>query len=252
MTEPLTLILIFCTFLLAGMVKGGIGLGLPTVSLGLLTSALGLPAAMALMVIPSAATNIWQALAGGHMRDVLHRIWPFLLMASLTVWIGAKALTGLDHIYLTALLGGLLIIYALISLLGMRLRLSSRQAVWAGPFMGVINGILTGMTGAFVVPGVMYLQACGLSRDELIQAMGMLFLVSTLALAVALGGHGMIGAELGLLSAAALIPAAIGMLIGQKLRSSMPEPVFRKVFFTGLLLLGCYVIGSAFLPLHLS
>ena len=84
-----TTILIVVTFLIAGTVKGVIGLGLPTVSLALLTVAIDLPTAMALLLLPSFVTNLWQALAGGHARLILQRLWPFLLLATVTVWIGA-------------------------------------------------------------------------------------------------------------------------------------------------------------------
>jgi uncharacterized membrane protein YfcA len=111
--------------------------------------------------------------------------------------------------------------------------------------LGAVNGILTGMTGSFVVPGVLFLQAIGLSRDQLIQAMGMLFTASTVALAVALQGNHLLTLELGTLSAAALLPAILGMVLGQRVRQSLPEQVFRRVFFIALLILGAYIIASA-------
>ncbi len=92
MSDPWTLTAIAATFLLAGTVKGIIGLGLPTVSLGLLAAVLDLTTAMALMVVPSLVTNVWQASAGGGGRAIVRRIWPFLLMATVTVWLGAAAL----------------------------------------------------------------------------------------------------------------------------------------------------------------
>ena len=66
-------------FLLAGFVKGVIGLGLPTVSLALLTAFIELPVAVMLMVIPSAVTNIWQAVDGPHTMALLRRFWTLLL-----------------------------------------------------------------------------------------------------------------------------------------------------------------------------
>ncbi len=102
------------------------------------------------------------------------------------------------------------------------------------------------MTGSFVVPGVLYLQALGLTRDMLIQAMGLLFTASTIALAVALGGNDLLSLDLGTWSAAALLPAILGMWIGQRVRRVLSEPLFRRVFFTALLLLGGYIIAGAF------
>ncbi|MFT5447996.1 MAG: putative membrane protein YfcA [Gammaproteobacteria bacterium] len=243
--EPLILLVIGGTFLLAGMVKGVIGLGLPTVSLALLTLALDLPQAMALLLVPSFVTNLWQALAGGRAREIARRLWPFMLMATVTVWLGARALTRVDLNLLSALLGGLLVTYSMISLAGVRFSLSPSQEAWLGPVIGLANGILTGMTGSFVVPGVLFLQAIGLSRDLLIQAMGMLFTVSTLALAVALQSNCFLSVDLMAVSSAALIPALLGMVLGQRIRARLSEAVFRRVFFIALLVLGGYIIAGA-------
>ena len=245
MFDAFTILAVAGTFLIAGTVKGVIGLGLPTISLALLTVALDLPSAMALLLVPSFITNLWQAAVGGHGKAILRRLWPFLLMATVTVWLGATALTRVDLAVLSALLGALLFVYAAMNLAGLRMAIPLRQEAWIGPLLGTANGILTGMTGSFVVPGVLFLQAIGLSRDMLIQAMGMLFTVSTLALAIALQGNGLLSLELGKLSAAALLPALIGMAAGQRIRQRLSEPIFRRVFFISLLVLGTYIIASA-------
>ena len=233
------------TFLIAGMVKGVIGLGLPAVSLGLLTVAFDLPSAMALLLVPSTVTNLWQALVGGHGKAILVRLWPFLAMATGTVWIGAQALTRMDLSLLTALLGVLLVTYSMVTLSGFQLEIPARHETWIGPLVGVANGVLTGMTGSSVVPGVMFLQALGLSRDMLVQAMGVLFAASTLALAIALQKANVLTVEHGILSSGAVLPAIAGMILGQRVRSTLSEQRFRKVFFVALLVLGAYIVVSA-------
>ena len=250
MPDPAILAAIICAFVIAGTVKGVIGLGLPTVSIGLVTVATDLTTAMALLLVPSFVTNLWQAVVGGNGRMILRRIWPFLLMATVTVWLGALVLTRVDLNVLSALLGCLLVIYATVNLAGIRIAISARQEAWAGPLIGTANGVLTGMTGSFVVPGVMFLQAIGLPRDMLIQAMGMLFSASTLALAVALQGNQILTPLLAGLSAAALLPAAAGMIFGQKIRQRLSEQMFRRVFFIALLLLGTYITVNALIGLH--
>ncbi len=246
MFDALTILAIAGTFLIAGAVKGVIGLGLPTVSLALLTVAIDLPHAMALLLVPSFVTNLWQAVVGGNGRAILLRLWPFLLMAAVTVWLGTAALTRVDLALLSALLGVLLVVYSSVNLAGLRFTITPRQEAWIGPLAGSANGILTGMTGSFVVPGVLFLQTIGLSRDMLIQAMGMLFMVSTLALAVALQGNDLLTIELGTLSTVALLPAIVGMVLGQRIRRWLSEQLFRRVFFISLLMLGAYIIISAF------
>ena len=242
MFDPPTLLIIVLTFVLAGLVKGVLGLGLPTVALGLLTASIGLQPAMALMLAPSFATNAWQAIGERHGREVLVQIWPFLLAATVTIPVGAMALPVADPARLAALLGVLLILYAVSGLARPSLRVPARFEPWLGTLAGGLNGILTGLTGSFVVPGVLYLQAIGLPRDQLIQAMGMLFVMSTVALAVSLGAQSLLDGELGLLSMAAVLPAFAGMVVGRKLRGCLSEAAFRKLFFVGLALLGLHIV----------
>ncbi len=246
MIDSFTVVAVVGTFLIAGTVKGVIGLGLPSVSLALLTVAIDLPSAMVLLLVPSFVTNVWQAIVGGNGKAILRRLWPFLTMATITVWLGATALTRIDLSLLSALLGVLLIAYSAANLAGFHLTIATRQEAWAGPLLGTANGILTGMTGSFVVPGVLYLQAIGLSRHLLIQAMGMLFTASTLALAFALQSNKLLTSELGILSVTGLIPAIIGMILGQHIRQMLSEQLFRRVFFVSLLILGAYIIAAVF------
>ena len=102
------------------------------------------------------------------------------------MWFGTVALTRVELDVLSALLGLLLVAYGGLSLAGIRLTISARSEGWIGLVFGAANGILAGMTGSFAVPGVMYLQGIGLSRDILAQSMRMLFTASTVALAFAL------------------------------------------------------------------
>ncbi len=232
--------IILLTFLLAGFVKGVVGFGLPTVSLGLLAAVTGLHEAMVLLLIPSFVTNLWQALAGGSLIALLRRLWPFLGAAMVTVWIGGLVLTRVDSYLLTALLGVIMIAYALTAMAGLQLSVPHRHERWVGPVAGLVNGVLTGMTGAFVFPGIQYLQALGLSRDALVQTMGMLFLASTVALGLTLQGNGMITYMQVGASATALFPALIGMAGGTKMRRHLSERQFRRVFFICLIVLGGY------------
>ncbi len=242
MADSITISIIAAVFTIAGTVKGVIGLGLPTVSLALLTVAFDLPSAMALLIVPSLVTNFWQAVVGGNFRVTLLRIWPFLLMASGTVWIGALSLTRINLHILSALLGGLLITYSALKLAGLHFFLKKQYEIPVGILVGLVNGVLTGMTGSFVVPGVMFLQSIKLKKDALIQAMGMLFLVSTLALAFSLQQNELLPSKLGVLSFVALIPAIVGMVLGQKIRKRLSEAIFRRVFFISLFILGLYIL----------
>jgi uncharacterized membrane protein YfcA len=131
------------------------------------------------------------------------------------------------------------------SLRGIRLTIPIRHEAWAGPLIGSANGVLTGMTGSSVVPGVIFLQAIGLPRDVLIQAMGLLFAASTLALAAALQEANFLTVDHAILSTGAVLPAIAGMMGGRWIRRGLTEQRFRTVFFFALLLLGIYITANA-------
>src|SRR3546814_11061857 len=75
---PSLLVLAALMFLLAGFVKGVIGMGLPTVAMGLLSLAMAPAQAAALMVAPSLVTNLWLMFAGPGLMPLLRRFWPMI------------------------------------------------------------------------------------------------------------------------------------------------------------------------------
>ncbi len=202
-----TLILIACTLLLAGFVKGVVGFDLPTVALVVLALFTGVVEAMALILVPAAVTNLWQALAGGNLAAILRRFWPLLAMLCLGAWISAGWLVGADALVLSVGLGALLVFYAAISLGGLQLPPPGLGERWWTPIVGLVNGLITGLTGTFVVPSVLYLQALRLAPDHLVQTMGVFFFTASLALCFGLADHGLIAGGVPWLSAAGVIPA---------------------------------------------
>lgn len=228
-------------FLLAGTVKGVIGLGLPTVAIGLM-SLLTTPAeAAAILVVPSLCTNIWQALVGPHLWVLLRRLWPMLLGMCAGTYAASGILTGANSGLAVTALGIALVIYAIIGLTPLRLTVPPRWEPWLGPLVGLATGVVTAATGIFVIPAVPYLQALALDKDELVQALGLSFLVSTVALAAVLAKAGAMPMSLAAFAAVALVAALVGMALGQRVRAKVRPALFRVCFFVGLLLLGLHL-----------
>ncbi len=237
-----SLVIIALTFLLAGFVKGVVGLGLPTVSLALLTAAFGLKAAIVLMIVPSLITNIWQGAVGGNFKALMKRLWPMFAAAGVCTWFATAMIQTTDPRTLSMLLGVLVALYAVLALVTPQMPPPGRHEPWLSPLMGGLTGIASGMTGSFVVPAVLYMQALGMPRDQLIQAMGLAFTFATLVLGLSFAGRDLMPADGALISAAGLAPAAIGMVIGQRIRRQFSEALFRRVFFLSLLATGLYII----------
>ena len=149
-------------------------------------------------------------------------------------------MTGTHARGATALLGSALALYALAGLALRRLDVPRRLEPWLSPLIGAATGLVTAATGVFVIPAVPYLQALGLAKEDLVQALGLSFTVSTLALAVNVGRAGALDAGTIKATLAALALACAGMWLGQIVRLRLSPAVFRRGFFIGLLLLGLY------------
>jgi uncharacterized protein len=247
--EIFILAFVSSTFLLAGFVKGLVGLGLPTIAMGLLAVVMTPAQAAALLVVPSFITNVWQA-AGPQLMPLLRRLWPMLLGIcagtwAMRAWAGAGLLTADNGSRASMWLGVVLALYAALGLAAVELSVPSRLEPWLSPPIGVLTGIVTAATGVYMIPSVPYLQALGLEKDALVQSLGVSFTVSTLALAILLVHDGALQTSVAGASLLALAPALVGMMLGQWVRARVRSDVFRICFFLGSLLLGIHLLVRA-------
>ncbi len=243
MTEPTQYYLAGALiFLLAGAVKGTLGLGLPTIAIGILGLAMPPAEAAALLVMPSLVTNVWQLVRGPHLRVLARRFWPMLTALVAGTWLSAFWITSVSVDFTTGVLGAVIVVYALAGLTKLPLRVPASSERWAGPVAGAVTGIMGGISGNFVFPAIPYFSALELERDELVQALGLFLTVSTLALAAALLWHGILSPKVAGDSLLALIPALVGVAMGAWLRTRIRPATFRTIFFAGLLVLGAELV----------
>jgi uncharacterized membrane protein YfcA len=156
-------------FVLAGLVKGVTGMGLPTVAMGLLGLLMTPAQAAAFLVIPSLITNVWQFLLGPHRLVLIHRTWPMLLMICLATWAAVGLMTGSGAEHAATWLGAALIAYAGIGFAKVRLSVPRKYEAWLSPAMGAATGVVSGATGVFVLPAVPYLQALAVQSRHLLE-----------------------------------------------------------------------------------
>jgi uncharacterized membrane protein YfcA len=225
-------------YLLAGAVKGVIGMGLPTVAMGLLGLTMAPAQAAAVMVVPSLVTNVWQGLSGGAMRELLGRLWPLIVGEWLGTAIGAVTLPHGNGSWATPWLGAVLAVYAALGLLKLEFSVPKRAEGGIGFSVGMATGFVAVVTGVFTIPALPFIQALGLERDKLVQALGLFFTTSTAALAVALYHANELTLGLAGLTLLALLASLLGMPLGQLVRRRISPRAFRLCFFVGLLLLG--------------
>jgi uncharacterized membrane protein YfcA len=254
-------------FLAGGVVKGGIGLGLPTVSIGLMAVWMPVEQAAGILILPVILTNIWQVLAGTALKLVLIRLWTMLVAMMIGSAAAAILIASANQALAAGLLGTMLIIYAALALSGARFSVPVRmEGVW-NPVIGLATGLISGATAIFVIPAVPYLQSLHFAsggpgreddptdptratdvtmiKDALIQSLGVTVLVASVGLAIGLGAKGSLplGAAVpGLIGTATAI---LGMVAGRKIRNRMSLEVFRRWVLSALVVLGVVMVARA-------
>jgi uncharacterized membrane protein YfcA len=236
------LILATAAFLLAGFVKGVIGMGMPTVSLAVLTIAMGLPSAVQIMVVPTVVTNIWQALIGDGFKRLVRRFWLLLATTMIGILFGYALLFRTHPEIMTAVLGAAIGVYALSALFGMPLMPRVRRESIASPIVGFTTGVLAGSTGNISMPAIAYFNQLNLPRNDIVQMLGILFSLGAAAIGLTLAGDNNYDGEMLAVSTIAVIPGLLGMLIGQRVRGRLSEQTFKRALFTGLLIVGAHLV----------
>lgn len=244
---PPHLLIVVLTFFLAGIVKGVAGMGLPTVAMGILGAIMSPVSAASLLVVPSFVTNLWQLLTGPDCLALIKRFSLMMLGIVVGTLAGTWLLTSVDTEYASVGLGSALILYAVHGLWAKPLSIPARRERLLSPVIGLATGAINGATGVFTLPAVPYLQALGLSKDNLIQALGLSFTVSTIALAAGLARGGAFHLGNVTLSALAVIPSLLGMWVGTAVRERISAAIFRRWFLVLLAILGLELAVHPFL-----
>ena len=241
MSEFTLAVFIAAVFLLAGGVKGVLGLGLPTVSMGLLSLVMTPAQAAGILVIPALVTNIWQVALGPALLALVRRFALMIVATVIGTFSTVGFLTTSSGSSATGALGAVLAAYGIYGLVGARLEIPPHRERWLSPLLGFVTGMLNGATGVFVIPAAPYLTSLRLNKEELVQSVGINAFICPLALAAALMVHGELRVELAGSWVVALVFSLAGMYVGQIVRQRAAEQVFRRAFFVGLLALGTYM-----------
>jgi uncharacterized protein len=246
MSEFALAVFIAAVFLLGGGIKGVLGLGLPTVAMGLLSIVMTPVQAAGILVIPALATNIWQIAVGPALLALLRRFALMIVATVIGTFATVEFLTRSSP-STTGALGAVLAAYGIYGLFGRKLEIRPFAERWLSPLVGFGTGLLNGATGVFVIPTAPYLTFLRLNKEELVQIVGINSLACPLALAAALLLHGQLRIEVAGSWIVALVFSLAGMYVGQIVRRRTDEQAFRRAFFIGLLALGAYMCFRAML-----
>ena len=237
-----TLLYVAFVFVLSGAVKGVLGIGLPLVSLPLLAGTMGPVTAMAYMVVPTFAVNLWQVIQSGYLLWALKRFWTAYPLAIVGVAIGLSFLTRMDAGTLTAIVGVLVIFVSVSQLFPLRLTVPRGFEPWVTPVVGLSAGMLGGLSSFLGPFMVIYLVALRVSKDQFVGAIALFYLIAGLPFFGGLAISGELGVEELIGSTAASVMILVGVVGGQWIRKKVSPELFRKAVLTMLIVIGANMI----------
>lgn len=240
-----SLIAVGLVFLFAGFVKGIVAIGLPAISISLLSHIIGVREAIFITLAPALLTSLAQAVLGPSLRVIAIRLWPLLALGALAIMFAASFAVRGNTTILAMIVGSLIMVYALANLLRIRLPHPGAHEKYLTPLMGLMGGTLGGMSGMFVMPAVPYMQTLGLNREELIQAIAVWFTVAALVMLASVGARGALTPNVLAWTSIAIVTSLTGIWFGTKARGKLSERMFMQVFFVAFLLLGSFIVFKA-------
>ena len=226
-------------FFISGIVKGIIGMGLPTISLLLLSLFLDINTAIILIIIPSLITNILQGFYGKYLKELITEYWSFFLISGFFVYFGTMFFEALNLTTTTLLLSLVIIFYSLFALSGKGFSADKINNPLIKSVVFSSNGFFTGITGSLIFPGVFFFQALQLNREKLIQALGIHFTLLTLFLGLSkFYFHSFLTLKFSHLSIISCIAAFTGMFLGNLISMKIEENLFKRLFLYSLIVIG--------------
>ncbi len=232
---------------LGGTVKGISGVGLPVITMAIIVNFIDPKLALAVISMPILVTNLWQTVRAGDVWKPIKRFWLMLVVLAGGMWVGARIVATVDSDIVFAVVGFTVIVFTASNVwTPPSWKLGPTAERILGPFIGVVSGVMGGMTSVWGPPLMMYVYMLRLTKDEWVQTFGALYLCGAVPLTVFYWQSGILNSENIWLSVAACVPVMIGIRAGERIRKWIDEDLFRKLLLLGLFLAGLNLLRRAF------
>ncbi len=240
--DPTALIVTLGLFLLGGVVKGGLGFGLPLMTMSILPLLMPVEAALALNAVVLPFTNIQQILEERAFKQTVVRFRLVLLGLTVGIPLGAAFVSYVDEASLMASLGVFVVVFCLLAAFAPPFTISTtmerRIAVWVGMAIGVVGSLTTASGPVFV----MYLVGLGVERGLFRSALGFMFMFTGFLIIASFFVLGILDGPRFVLGLLCVVPSMIGLWFGNRFAQRLTSAGFRRMVLLGLAVLGANLI----------
>ena len=232
-------------YLLAGLVKGTIGIGLPTAGISLTAQITDARTAIALVIIPMLLTNVWQVWRSRTNIDRAIQYWPLAITMAVGIVAFSVVAPKISIGLVTLMLGVTVLVFSIVSLTREIPALPSKFETPAQLIAGVTAGAMGGITGVWAPPIVIYMSAARVDKTTFVAVVGVLLMLGSLTLAISYSSVGLITRGQAIASAMLVIPSIIGFSVGERIRERLDEALFKRLVLWFFLLMGLNLIRKS-------
>jgi uncharacterized membrane protein YfcA len=228
--------------LAAAFVKGAVAFGFPLLATPLLTLAVGVKTAVAVSIIPNIAMDSAQLVRRGNALATVRRLFPLIVFSMVGMWLGTRLLVVLPGSIATVVLGLFVLLFAAVGVSGIVLRVPPGWEPWLSPPVGLVAGVLGGLTNVPGTPMVLYFVALGMDKYDFVRAVAVTFMVAKAVQLAAVTWYGLLDARLLLISLAFSVVALGGFSVGVRLQDWLPARAFNRAVLGFLVVTGVWLI----------
>lgn len=243
---PAAVGLILLVGLFAGLVKGIVGFGLPMIIISGASTVISPELALATLILPTLATNGVQALRQGWAAAAASVVTfrRFLVAGFVTLVLSAQFVPLLSQTVLLWVIGLPVVVFAVTQLIGKQLRLpATSKRIELG--MGLLTGTMGGLSGIWGAPTVAYLTATDTPKADQMRVQGVIYGLGAVALMLAHIQSGVLRLQTLPLSVMMVVPALIGISLGNRIQDRIDQAMFRKITLWVLLIAGLNLLRRA-------
>ncbi|MGB2411611.1 MAG: sulfite exporter TauE/SafE family protein [Candidatus Puniceispirillaceae bacterium] len=243
--DPLLIASICAIFVFAGIVKGFLGIGLPAAAMGLLTLIISPTEAISLLWLPILFSNMFQFGRAKNKREIMATYKWFAAALLVSIFLTSLFINDYPTALLTVAIGVAMVIFSLNLLFGLTLPVGPGRGWQLG--VGVLSGVLGGLSSIWSPPVAMYLMARNTPKDMFIGTTGFLFLAGCLPLGAGLVISGLITGSVIVKSLLGLVMTLTGFRIGEIMRERVSQDRFRQIVLIAFLIMGGRLIATGLL-----
>ena len=222
-------------FFVAGVVKGVIGIGLPTTAITIMTFFVSPLMALGLNLIPMTVANIWQLSKADNPRELVKNYKYFATSLVVCILITSFYANQIGDDVVRLIFAVAVLLFVCLQVFGFNFKMKpNHDNFWQGS-LGALGGLVGGAASIWAVPVTMYLLMKNVKPKQFVDVSGFLIMIGCIPVSIGYVATGVFQPNMFIYGALGSVIGIIGFQIGEKLRNKINAKTFRNlllVFFS--------------------